>query len=437
MKFYAVLFSLLTAASLSAADAVTSATPQHQAQTEKKTQPEVKNTDSAKKKKAAVKKSVPEKRNKAAIKKRRDNKKMPVPASVNISDFAPNAKDATPAVIKAIRSRAKKIVFDKAGVYNLRPLKFSGRTQLIFNEGVKIHGLIPEKKEHMLPGLFNFDNVSKVVVKGTGNSVITTPEGMAVFHIKNANNIELRDLTIENAGSGIKMENSYGVKMYNMVFDSLAQTAVEIDGGNWNSIFDSHFRNLAGTGAVFTARKDGSLPNVVIDNCDFFNSTSGIALRRPAKIVPAAAKVQDKKNRPARFDIRSCRFFSNTGIDVELCGNLTEGNIRIDNAVFKNKVNTALKLVDFTNVPEAVTLVVNNCSFDPGDTNMKTPIVCMGSSELPVGNVKFVNTSVAAPVHKKAICFDLKKKSGKIEGILPVIAADGSRMNAILTVEDK
>lgn len=434
MKFYTALFYILTAVTLTAADAVTSATPQYQT-SEDTAKPAVRKAVPEKKKKAAVKKTVPAKKKKAAVNKNRKNdKKTPVPASVNISAFVPDAKDATAALEKAIRTRAKEIVFDKAGTYFLRPVKLPRNVRIILKEDVKIIALAPEKAEKSLPGLFTIDNVSRIVFKGSRDNTITVPQGVPAFSIKNSNNIELRDLMVENSSSGIKMVNCYGVKMYNLVFDTLAQTALEIDGGNWNSIYDSQFRNLAGTGVVVVAGKDGKLPNMTFDNCEFFNSNSGLALRRPEKI---SAKAPDKKARPARFDIRSCRFFNNSGIDMELCGELTFGNIRIDNNLFNNKVNTALKLVNFTAAPDAITLQVNNCSFNPGDTNLKTPIVCMGTSDLPVGNIKFTNTAVASPVHKKAICFDLKKKSGKLEGILPVIAADGSRLNAILTVEEK
>ena len=430
MKIYSTLFSILTAVSLTAADAVTSATPQYKEQN----QPIAKKANPVQKKKAAVKPANPGKKKKAAVnKKRKNNKKAAAPASVNISSFAPDAKDATAAFEKAIRTRAKEIVFDKAGTYVLRPVKLPRNVRIILKEDVKISGLAPEKAENPLPGLFNIDSVAKIVVKGSGNTV-TAPQGLPVFSIKNANNVELRDLTIGNSCSGIKIANSYGVKMYNMVFDSIKNNALEIDGGNWNSIYDSQFRNLGGSGAIIVSRKDGLLPNITVDNCEFFNSRSGLALRRPEKI---SAKAPDKKARPARFAIRSCRFFNNTGIDVELNGDLTFGDIRIDNNLFTNKLNTALKLVNFTTAPDAVTLQINSCSFNPGDTNLQPPIVCMGTTDQPVGNVKFINTAVASPVHKKAICFDLRKKSGKLEGILPVIAADGSRLNAILTVEEK
>ena len=424
MKFYAALFPVLTVAfCLNAADAVTSATPQPKQQAVKKAQPAAKKSKNVQKKKAAKNKN------------RTPNKKVKIPASVNISSFAPDAKDATAALQKAINTRAKEVVFDKAGTYFLRPVKLRGRMQFILKEGVKIQGILPKKNDAALPGLFTINNVSKVVIKGSGNNTISAPPGMAVFSIKNANNIELHNFTVENSSNGIKLDNVYGAKIYNIVFESLSGTAFELHGGNWNSMFDCQFRNLAGAGAVIFARKDGQLSNTVFDNCEFFNSQTGLVLRRPEQTV--AAKAPDKKARPARFDIRSCRFFNNSGIDMELCGNLTFGSIKIENALFNNTSNTALKLVDFTNAADAVTLQINNSSFNPGETNLKTPIVCMGSLDLPVGNVKFSNTAVASPVHKKAICFDLKKKSGKLEGVLPVIAADGSRMNAILTVEEK
>lgn len=424
MKFYAALFPVLTVAfCLNAADAVTSATPQVKQQAVKKAQPAAKKSKNVQKKKAVKNK------------KRTPNKKVQIPASVNISSFAPDAKDATAALQKAINTRAKEVVFDKAGTYFLRPVKLRGRMQFILKEGVKIQGILPKKNDAALPGLFTINNVSKVVIRGSGNNTISAPPGMAVFSIKNANNIELHNFTVENSSNGIKLDNVYGAKIYNIVFESLSGTALELRGGNWSNIFDCQFRNLAGTGAAVFARKDGQLSYTVFDNCEFFNSQTGLVLRRPEQTV--AAKAPDKKARPARFDIRSCRFFNNSGIDMELCGNLTFGSIKIENALFNNTSNTALKLVDFTNAADAVTLQINNSSFNPGETNLKTPIVCMGSSDLPVGNVKFSNTAVASPVHKKAICFDLKKKSGKLEGVLPVIAADGSRMNAILTVEEK
>ena len=53
---------------------------------------------------AKIKKTVPKKSN---------NKRPPAPESVNLSQFAPAAADATPAMQAALKLRPRKIVFDK------------------------------------------------------------------------------------------------------------------------------------------------------------------------------------------------------------------------------------------------------------------------------------------------------------------------------------
>ena len=316
---------MLTALCLSAADAVTSATPKnaepkHPAATPatdavtsatpkpdktnqtsvkkgkpvKKEAAAVKKAKTIQKKKAAVKKAVPAQKNKAAIKRNKNNQKAAAPARVNISAFAADAKDLTAAFEKAIRTRTREIVFDKAGSYTLQPVKIPAKMQIIFKEGVKIQGIAPQKANSALPGLFNINNVSKFVIKGIGDNNITAPKGMPVFHLRNSSNVELRNFTIENSSNGLRMNNCYNVRMYNMVFDTIAKNAVEINGGNWNSIYDSQFRNLTGSGTLIVAAKDGKLPNLTIDNCEFFN-----------KKKPIAASGHEKRERLLPFSFKT------------------------------------------------------------------------------------------------------------------------------------
>ena len=444
MKTSAALAVFLTAAlgvstAVQAMDAVTSATPKAE-ETPAKTETTAPVKEQAKKQtKPAVKKDKKKqnaKKAKKIEKKRQKAKLAPIPESVNISAYLPDAKDATKALKLAIKSRARKIVFDKADIYHLQPVALPGKTQIILNEGVEIKAIAPEKADKNLPGLFNITRISRLIITGKGNNTITALPGMPVFNMFSANGIELRNLTLLNGTNAIKIDNCYSVKMQNLALDNFSNSGLEVTGGGWNSVYDTQFRNIAGCGAVVTPAVKGELPNVTFDNCEFFNSTSGFVLRRPEKVVPAA-KAPDKKPRPARFDIRSCRFFNNNGIDMELNGNIFNGNIRIENCVFDNQKTTALKLVDFSATAGMVHLAVNNTAFRPGDFNLQTPIVYISTLDAPAGNVKFSNSSVTSPVHKKAISFDLKKNAGTLDGILPVFAADGSRINANLNVEKK
>ena len=444
MKTSAALAVFLTAAlgvstAVQAMDAVTSATPKAEGTPAKKeTAVPVKETD-RKPAKPAVKKNKkkqPPKKAKKIEKKRQKEKRTPAPESVNISAYQPDTKDATKALKQAIRSRARKIVFDKAGIYHLQPVNLPGKTQIILNEGVEIKAIAPEKADKNLPGLFNIIRISRLTITGKGKNTITALPGMPVFNMFSSNNIELRNLTLQNGTSAIKIDNCYSVRVYNFALDNFSTSGLDITGGGWNSFYDTQFRNISGCGAIVTPAIKGELPNITFDNCEFFNSGSGFALRRPEKVVPVV-KAPDKKPRPARFDIRSCRFFNNSGIDMELNGNIFNGNIRIENCVFTNGKTAALKLVDFSANPEMAILAINNTAFRPGDFNMQTPILFTSTLDAPAGNVKFSKSSVSSPVHKKAITFDVKKNAGSLEGILPVFAADGNRINAILNVEKK
>ena len=444
MKTSAALAVFLTAAlgvstAAQAMDAMTSATPKAEKTPAKTETAAPVKTKSNKHAKPAVKKN--KKKQNAEKAKKNDKKqqkvkRLQVPESVNISAYLPDAKDATKALKQAIRSRARKIVFDKPGVYHLQPVNLPGRTQIILNEGVEIKAIKPEKADKNLPGLFNIIRVSRLTITGKGQNTITALPGMPVFNMFSSNNIELRDLTLQNGTTSIKIDNCYSVKVFKFAFDNFSTSGLDITGGSWNSFYDTQFRNITGCGAIVTSAKKGELPTITFDNCEFFNSGSGFALRRPEKVVPAT-KAPDKKVRPARFDIRNCRFFNNNGIDMELNGNIFNGNIRIENCVFTNEKTAALKLVDFSANPEKAVLAINNTAFRPGDFNMQTPIFFTSTLDAPVGNVKFSKTSVSSPVHKKAITFDVKKNAGSLEGILPVFAADGNRINAILNVEKK
>ena len=58
-------------------------------------------------------------------------KRRQAPQKVMISKFNPDAKDATPALKKALRSGARRIIFDRPGTYFLRPVTVRSHLTII------------------------------------------------------------------------------------------------------------------------------------------------------------------------------------------------------------------------------------------------------------------------------------------------------------------
>ena len=70
-------------------------------------------------------------------------KRRQAPQKVMISKFNPDAKDATPALNKALRSGARRIIFDRPGTYFLRPVTVRSYLTIILRPGVKLETLPP------------------------------------------------------------------------------------------------------------------------------------------------------------------------------------------------------------------------------------------------------------------------------------------------------
>ena len=368
-------------------------------------------------------------------------KRTPPPANVNISQYAPNGGNVTEAMRKAIKSRTPLIIFDKPGVYQLEPVALFRPVQIILNDGVTIKALVPapapkEKKAAALPGLFTGDRVKQIIFKGKGNAVIIGNE-LPVFAFASSNNIAISNLTVTGGKTAIEAQNCWNFRIHDVVFDNNSGTAVNIYGGNWNGLLNTQFRNIKSLALNIVADQNGKIPNLTIDNCEFFNNSQSVKVAAPAKftIKPVDLK-KNPKYRPPRLTFRSCRFFNNTDLDLEVYGALADGMVRIENSVFTNPANPALKFADFT-AGSGLNAEVVNTIFRPAQTNTNTPVTVASVQDKPFGNIKFTKTTVAQPVNKKAITYKLKKSSGNIAGTLKVIAADGSVKNATLVMEDK
>ena len=382
-----------------------------------------------------VKKNIPAKKN---AKKRLPHKRK-IPASVNLSQYSPDAKNATAAFVRAVKSGARKIVFDKAMTYYLEPVSLRSNLTIDVCKGAKIKA-VPgvtfaapkEKKSRPLPGLFNGIRVARVNINFQDDTTVTGLPDRPVFYFYSSNNIYVRNGEI-TGGIGVELDNCYSVRFQNTVFDGL-KSGVNHAGGSWNTFSGVQFRNIAGCGVTITSDRFGHLPYFTLDNCEFFNSVSGLLLQRKKKIDPMPQPKKNAKARHMRFNIRNCRFFNNSGIDATLNGTLYKGTVFIENCLFANSKNSSLQLNDFAALPPQVDLQISNTGFTPADGNATAPIVVTSTNELPLGNIKIKNSDVKNPVHIPAVKFALKKNAGKIGGELPVISADGSRKYTQLTL---
>ena len=138
-----------------------------------------------------VKKNIPAKKN---AKKRLPHKRK-IPASVNLSQYSPDAKNATAAFVRAVKSGARKIVFDKAMTYHLEPVSLRSNLTIDVCKGAKIKA-VPgvafaapkEKKSRPLPGLFNGIRVARVNINFQDDTTVTGLPDRPVFYFYSSNN---------------------------------------------------------------------------------------------------------------------------------------------------------------------------------------------------------------------------------------------------------
>ena len=364
-------------------------------------------------------------------------KRRQIPREVLISKFNPDAKDATAALNKALRSGAKKIIFDRPGSYFLRPVTVKSFTTIILRPGVKLQTLppLPDKngKPQEFPGVFCGNKITRFMIKGEDGNIISGNSGIALFHFVNSNNLTLQNLTLTDGSDAIVFKNSAGCRLENLAIDNFTGTGVKNQGGMWLGITDTQFRNIRGTGVELIANQYGSGVSGGFDNVEFFNSNAGIAVLQPEKVVEYPKNI--KRGIPF-LSIRSCRFFNNTGSSLYINGNATSGKVRIENCLFSDNRGTSLHLADF-NQDSPFTLTISNTIFRPQLPFIMPPLLVSSRLPRPLGNISITNTNVIQQAHLPAIKFDLKHPAGKIDGTLPVTAPDGKIKHAqlILTQE--
>ena len=364
-------------------------------------------------------------------------KRRQAPQKVMISKFNPDAKDATPALNKALRSGARRIIFDRPGTYFLRPVTVRSYLTIILRPGVKLETLPPHPDKNgkipEFPGVFCGNKITRFTIKGEDNNIISGKSGIPLFHFTNSNNLAFENLILADGGNAIVLKNSSGCRLANVAVDNFSGTGVKYQGGAWLSIANSQFRNIRGTGVELIANQYGSGINGTLENVEFFNSNAGVAILMPEKRVEYPKNV--KRGIPF-LRIRNCRFFNNTGCSLYINGNATSGKARIDNALFRDNRGISLHLADF-NPDSPFNLTVANTIFRPQQPFIMPPLLVSSSLPRPLGNIIFTNTNVIQQVHLPAIKFDLKHPAGKIDGSLPVTAPDGKIKHAqlILTQE--
>lgn len=397
----------------------------------------IEKTQTAKTKKSvtAAKTAAPKKKNNKNQKKR-----IPPPAVVNISELAPNGGNVTAFMLKAIKARTPKIVFDKPGVYEMQPVALHRPVQIILYDGVTIKALpqkiVKDSKVKALPGLFCAQGVKQIYIKGSGNAVIQGGE-LPVLAFRSSNNISVSGVTVTGGKCAVDANNCWNFRITDSAFDNISGEAAIFTAGGWNTLNNVQFRNMPSHALTIVADAKGKVPNMTFENCEFFNNNTSVKVIAPAKftITPVDVK-KNPKYRPPRMNFRNCRFFNNTGTDLELYGALDNAIVRLDNNVFTNPANRAIKFAEFT-AGSGVSAEIHNTIFRPAKDNPTVPIMVYSLQDKPFGNIKFAKTTVYQPVNKKAIAFELKKNQGNITGTLPVVADDGSVKNAELVMEGK
>ena len=372
-------------------------------------------------------------------------------ASVKVSSFKPDRKNATAAVQKALDSGAAQIIFDDPGFeYLITPVKVSSNSELIFENGCVIRalpGAYKGKKDYM----FAVENAENVTFRGVGTAVITMnkrdyqnpalylpSEWRHAIAILSCKNVTIKDLTVKSSGGdGIyvgksrtgKMAYCENITLENLILDDHHRQGVSVISAKNLLISNCNIKNTSGTppacGIDFEPNGTAGevLEKCVVENCRFSgNKSAGIlvyihALGEPADIL-----------------IRNCTFLRN-GSGIKLAPdniekNVIKGAIRVEKCTLTDNINP-LELIGQRGT---VTISFTDCVIDNRKGTARRAISLQSKNTFPFAGVDFGNLSVRQPEKCTPITFESFRGAGmgKVTGSITVYDEKNNAKNVDL-----
>ena len=298
--------------------------------------------------------------------------------TVKASSFGWNPTNATKCLQAALDSGAKKVIVDRQESEWLVDMMFPrSNTEIVFEDGVVVRA-VPGSMKRIIDNLFRCKGVSNVVMRGEGRAVLRMNrldyldktryqhgEHRHAVSLHNAENVVVRDLTIEDSGG----DGVYVLNVRHALLENLRCSGHARQGTSIISADDVTIRNC-----VFKHTK-GALPEcgmdiepglsafnicrVLIENCVMCsNNCSGVAIN-----------VSALKSTNRRMDVtyRNCRMFDNAsrGLWLVLARGAwapVKGDLRFEGCAMSGNGDGPLQINNLAS--DALHVTFRDCVFD-------------------------------------------------------------------------
>ena len=368
--------------------------------------------------------------------------------SVTASSFGWNPTNATKCLQAAFDSGAKKIVVDKLDSPWLVDMVFPrSNTEIVFADGVVVCAR-PGSMIRTVDNLFRCKGVTNLTLRGEGGAVLKMRrddyldktryqhgEHRHAVSLHNAENVVVRDLTIEDSGG----DGVYVLNVKHALLENLHCSGHARQGTSIISADDVTIRNC-----VFTHTK-GALPEcgmdiepghsrfdvqrVLIENCVMCsNNCSGVAIN-----------VSALKDTNRRMDVTycNCRMFDNAsrGLWLVLSRGTwapVKGSLRFENCVMSGNGDGPLQINNLAS--DALHVSFKDCLFDAAGmrSGRGAPISLVnGSIRDDLNNLSFEGCRLVNCPDGPSVTFGAMTGCGVLpdgaRGVLDIAYASGAK----------
>ena len=301
-----------------------------------------------------------------------------------------------------------------AQAYNVWPLTIPNNANIILDPGVVIQAMSGYVEDQQM---IHIEYVSNVSITGTpGQSVFqmrkseyTSGEFRHCMRIAGSRNVALNGISCNNSGGdGLYIgANSNNISVFHSTFNNNRRQGLTITSANGVTVSDCAFTNTNGTGPadgidLEPNTASDQLQNILIQNSSISgNAGNGLTI----SLNPLTYS-----SNPVSITINQVTSSNNGGNGFAVWNehdngvSAAGGNILIENSTSTNDANYGAAAI-FYDATGAVTtfqnLTITNAN--TSRTNVDGAAIAVkrgGGASRPMGNVKFIGTSISDPNHK-------------------------------------
>ena len=364
--------------------------------------------------------------------------------AVKVSSFAPDPKNATAAVQKALDSGAKQIIFDDPGFeYLITPVQVRSNSELIFEKNSVVRAL-PGAYKGKKDAMFTVENAENVIFRGIGNAEIKMnkrdyqdpalyqpAEWRTTINILSSKNVSVLDLTVRSSGGdGVYIGKSRkgglpyseNIRIENTILDDHHRQGISVISVKDLLIKNCTITNTSGTppacGIDFEPNgiKGELLKNCVVDNCRFSgNKSAGILI-----YIHALDSVCD-------ITVRNSTFTGNaSGIKISpdnVDKNVIKGSVKVEKCSFSGNFAP----VEIIGQRGTVAISFTDCVIDNLQGKARRAVSLQSKSLLPFTGVDFGNLIIRQPAKFQPLSFESFRGAGlgKLAGSITVYDEKG------------